>query len=127
MKTFVFTLFALISFSISAQHLALAEIPAAPLFKEAYAVNLSQVKAEMEYPEVCRNAHIEGKVFVQIQVSAKGEYMSHRIQKSSNRFFRGAVEKQIHKLTFSPASINGKQKGTWVPLLFEFTLTSSKR
>ena len=128
MKTFIFSLIALISFSASAQQLALADIrPEAPIVKEAYALNLSQVKANMDYPEVCRNAHLEGKVFVQVQVSAKGEYISHRIQKSSNQFFTGEVEKHLHKLNFSPAYINGKQKGTWVPLLFEFNLRSSMR
>ena len=127
MKTFIFSLIALISFSASAQQLALAELPSeVPLVKEAYALNLSQVKAQMEYPEVCRNAHLEGKVFVQVQVSAQGDYISHRIQKSPNQFFTGEVERHLRKLNFSPAYINGKRKGTWVPLLFEFNLKSSR-
>lgn len=128
MKTFIFSLIALISFSASAQQLALADIRTeVPMLKEAYALNLSQVKAQMEYPEVCRNAHLEGKVFIQVQVSANGKYISHRIQKSSNQFFTGEVEKHLHQLKFSPAYMNGKRKGTWVPLLFEFNLRSSVR
>ena len=126
MKTIFFTLIALISFSASAQQMAIAHTrPSAPAFKEAYALNLSQVKAEVGYPEICRDAHIEGKVFVQIQVSTQGEYISHRVQKASNKFFRQAVEQQVCNLEFSPAYINGKRTGTWIPLVFEFNLKTS--
>ena len=126
MKTILFTLIALISFSASAQQMAIADTRPSNLpFKEAYALNLTQVKSEVGYPEICRDAHIEGKVFVQIQVSAEGKYLTHRVQKASNKFFRQAVEEQVCHLEFSPAYINGKRTGTWIPLVFEFNLKTS--
>ncbi len=126
MKTILFTLLAFIGFTTSAQQMAIADTrPSTPAFKEAYALNLSQVKTEVGYPEICRDAHIEGKVLVQVQVSFQGKYISHRIQKASNKFFRQAVEQQICNLEFSPAYIKGKRTGTWIPLVFEFNLKTS--
>jgi periplasmic protein TonB len=90
--------------------------------KAPVAVNLSQVKASMRYPEIAKSSGIEGKVTVKVLVSPEGT-----VEKvgsiSGPDVFHDEVRDKVMNLSFTPALQNGKAVSCWVTVPFSFNLT----
>ncbi len=119
MKLFFTCLILIGNLGLNAQSMAISEagnaLPKAEkIFKEAKTLNMKEVKRLIGYPELCWEAHLEGKVFIQVQSDALGNYLSHRVKFATNRYFQYAVEEQVCNLKFNPAYYRGKKVASWI-------------
>ena len=90
--------------------------------KAPVAVNLSQVRGSMRYPEIAKSNNIEGKVSVKVLVGPEGSV--ERVGGfSGNDVFSDEVKDKVMALQFTPALQNGKAVSCWVTVPFSFTLT----
>jgi protein TonB len=79
-------------------------------------------KVEPVYPESLRSAGIEGKVLVEVLVTAQGAIMEIRILKSDNDEFSQAVIHAIESSSFITGRVNGKPVPVKVQIPFSFKL-----
>jgi len=90
--------------------------------KPPSAVNLSQVRSSMRYPEIARSSGIEGKVTVKVLVGPDGSVVSVG-GFSGPDVFRDEVSSKVMSLQFTPALQQGQPVRCWVSVPFSFTLT----
>lgn len=90
--------------------------------EEPKAVNLADIKKLVGYPQIARDAGIQGEVVVRILVDEKGNYSKHKVIKQMHPILAKAVEDQVSKLKFTPAIQGGKPIKFWVNVPFRFTL-----
>lgn len=79
-------------------------------------------KVEPVYPESLRSAGIEGKVLVEVIVTAQGAVMEIRILKSDNDEFSQAVINAIESSSFITGRVDGKPVPVKVQIPFSFKL-----
>lgn len=84
-------------------------------------VNLSQVRAMMNYPEVARQAGIEGRVTVKVLVGTDGGVIQVG-SVSGPDVFHDEVQSKAVNLQFTPGLQNGKPVKVWVTVPFNFKL-----
>jgi protein TonB len=84
-------------------------------------VNLGQVKASMEYPQLARDAGIEGRVTVKVLVSADGSVIKVGSVIGPD-VFADEVSRKSMDLQFTPGLQNGKPVKVWVTVPFVFKL-----
>lgn len=85
-------------------------------------VNINDIKDLIGYPQMARDANIQGSVVVRILVDKRGKYQKHKVINQVHPILSKAVEKHISKLTFTPA-IQGKNPiPFWVNIPFSFKL-----
>jgi len=87
-------------------------------------INLSDIRAAIGYPKEAVDQNIEGNIICRILVDENGQYVRHLIMSSGHSILQKAVEKHIPKLTFSPASLDGKNVAFWINVPFKFKLIS---
>jgi len=77
------------------------------------------------YPDVLRNANIEGTVLTQFIVdeTGKADTASFRILRSTHDLFSITVRNALPGLAFNPAELNGKRVKQMVQMPFQFSLT----
>lgn len=92
------------------------------LEKEPAPVNLDQLKGLIGYPPMAKEAEIEGKVTVRVQVDKNGNYVKHIILKDPHPILTKAVTDKISMLTFTPGIQAGKPIKVWVTIPFDFKL-----
>jgi periplasmic protein TonB len=92
------------------------------LEKEPAPVNLDQLKGLIGYPPMAKEAEIEGKVVVRVQVDKNGQYVKHLVIKDPHPILTKAVTDKIHNLTFTPGIQAGKPIKVWVTIPFDFKL-----
>jgi periplasmic protein TonB len=92
------------------------------LEKEPSPVNLDQLKGLIGYPPMAKEAEIEGKVVVRVQVDKTGQYVKHIVIKDPHPILTKAVTDKIHNLTFTPGIQAGKPIKVWVTIPFDFKL-----
>jgi periplasmic protein TonB len=84
-------------------------------------VNLAQVRSSMTYPEIARDAGIEGKVSVKVLVGTSGS-----VEKigsvSGPDVFADEVRNKASNLQFTPGLQNGKPVKVWITVPFNFKL-----
>jgi len=86
-------------------------------------VNLGQVRASMRYPEVARQAGIEGRVSVKVLVGPDGSVI--KIGSISGPdVFHDEVRDKAMNLQFTPGLQNGKPVKVWVTVPFNFKLNN---
>ena len=90
--------------------------------QEPEPINMDDVKELIGYPEVAREANIEGKVVVRILVGKDGKYLKHRIIKKAHPMLAEAVGNHISKLKFTPALQGNQPIKFWVNVPFNFQL-----
>lgn len=90
--------------------------------EEPQPLNMEEIKAIIGYPDVARDAHIEGQVVVRLLVDEHGNYRKHKMIKKVHPLLAEAVEKHLHKLKFSPAIQANKPIKFWVNIPFRFML-----
>jgi periplasmic protein TonB len=92
------------------------------LEKEPSPVNLDDLKGLIGYPPMAKEAEIEGKVIVRVQVDKTGHYVKHIVIKDPHPILTKAVTDKISKLTFTPGIQAGKPIKVWVTIPFDFKL-----
>lgn len=90
--------------------------------EEPKPVNLADIKKLVGYPQIARDAGIQGDVVLRILVDEKGRYVKHKVIKQAHPILAQACEAQINKLSFTPAIQGGKPIKFWVNVPFKFTL-----
>jgi protein TonB len=84
-------------------------------------VNLSQVRASMQYPEIAREAGMEGRVTVKVLVGPDGNVLKVG-SVSGPDVFHDEVRSKATDLQFTPGLQNGKPVKVWVTVPFNFKL-----
>jgi len=84
-------------------------------------VNLSQVRSSMTYPEVARQAGIEGRVTVKVLVGTDGSVIKVGSVSGPDVFYDEVRDKSTN-LQFTPGLQNGKPVKVWVTVPFNFKL-----
>lgn len=84
-------------------------------------VNLSQVRASMKYPEIAREAGMEGRVTVKVLVGPDGNVIKIG-SVSGPEVFHDEVREKANGLQFTPGLQNGKPVKVWVTVPFNFKL-----
>lgn len=90
--------------------------------EEPKPVNMNDVRELIGYPDIAKEAQIEGTVLVRVLVDKQGNYKSHKIIRKAHPILSDAVEKQIARLRFTPAIQGGKPIPFWVNIPFNFKL-----
>ena len=90
--------------------------------KEPAAINWNEVIGEIGFPNVAREAGIEGQEVVRILIEPDGIPSSYRVLKSTHPILQKAVTDQIADLRFTPGMNNGKPIQVWVTIPFDFIL-----
>lgn len=89
---------------------------------QAEVQNLAQVRREIGYPAIARDAEIEGTVIAQVLVDEQGKVIQHQIVRSAHPVLDRSVEAKLKKLSFTPAVQNGEAIRSWINVPFQFTL-----
>ena len=90
--------------------------------EEPKPVNMSDIQKAIGYPQIARDAGIEGNVVVRVLVDELGNYKRHKIINQVHPILAKAVEKEINRLKFTPAIQGGKPIPFWVNIPFNFKL-----
>jgi protein TonB len=106
------------------------EAPPPPKVEEVYEFYAVEKPPEMisfsqpEYPEIARNAGIEGRVTVQVIVDENGKVIpgSERILSSTNEVFNAPALEAARKCQFSPGQMGDRKVRVRVNIPFAFKL-----
>ncbi|MEM6765780.1 MAG: TonB family protein [Bacteroidota bacterium] len=90
--------------------------------EEPEPINMSALQKEIGYPAPAVMAEIQGVVVVRILVDEKGQYVKHKTIQQVHPLLAKAVEKHIHKLSFTPAIQANRPIKFWVNVPFRFKL-----
>ncbi|MEZ4686588.1 MAG: energy transducer TonB [Bacteroidia bacterium] len=90
--------------------------------QEPEPINMDDVRELIGYPDIAREANIEGQVVVRVLVDEDGNYQKHKIIKKAHPILAEAVEKHVRKLRFTPAVQGNKPIKFWVNIPFAFKL-----
>lgn len=93
-----------------------------PVEKFPEPVNMDAVRSKIEYPHICKEANIQGKVFVKILVDKEGKPIKHKVLRSPHDLLTQACVKEIYGLKFTPGVQSGKPIKVWVSVPFDFKL-----
>jgi periplasmic protein TonB len=97
------------------------EVDEMPVFPDGDAALLKYIADNVKYPEVAKNAGIQGKVLVQFCITSKGNVTSCRILKSVSPEIDAESLRVISSLPdFKPGKVDGKAVSVWymVPITF---------
>ncbi|MEZ4847922.1 MAG: TonB family protein [Bacteroidia bacterium] len=90
--------------------------------EEPSPVNMKDISQLIGYPQIARDAGIEGNVVVRVLVDKNGAYSKHKVINQVHPILADAVEEHIGKLKFTPAIQGGKPIKFWVNIPFKFSL-----
>ncbi len=85
-------------------------------------INLNEIKRLVGYPQICRDAGIQGQVLLRVLVDKSGNYKKHEVLAEGHKILREAVEKHIGKLNFNPARKDNQPVEFYVNIPFNFVL-----
>lgn len=92
-------------------------------YQEPQPKNMRSVQRAIGYPEEARNAGVEGIIMARVLVDEKGRYVKHKFPCPAPDILKTAVSKELPKLRFIPALLEGNRKTKfWVNIPFEFKL-----
>ena len=74
------------------------------------------------YPQIARDAGIEGRVIIRVLVDEHGNYVRHRVISSVHPMLTKACAEHLAELQFTPAIQGGRPIKFWVNIPFMFTL-----
>jgi TonB family protein len=89
---------------------------------EPVPLNMADIRQEIGYPNLARDAGISGQVIFRVLVGKDGKLLEYKIIKDAHPILRQAVEKEIMNLRFSPGIIKSKATKFWVNIPFSFKL-----
>lgn len=84
--------------------------------------NMLDIQKSIGYPQIAKDAGIQGNVVIRILVDEKGNYRKHRVINEVHPILTKAVTKHVDKLKFEPAIHEGKPIKYWVNVPFAFKL-----
>lgn len=90
--------------------------------EEPQPVNMNDLIKLIGYPQIARDAGIQGTVVVRVLVDKKGRYSNHKVINQVHPILSKNVEKHINRLTFTPAIQGGNPIQFWVNIPFNFKL-----
>lgn len=90
--------------------------------EEPTPVNMADVQKLIGYPQIARDAGIQGSVIVRVLVDKKGNYTKHKVINQVHPILEKAVTDHIDKLRFTPAIQGKKPIQFWVNIPFNFRL-----
>lgn len=90
--------------------------------EEPQPLNMELVRRSIGYPEIAREAGIEGQLVVRVLVSESGNYVRHLMIKKVHPILAEAVEAYLPALQFTPAIQNNRPIKFWVNIPFRFKL-----
>lgn len=90
--------------------------------QEPVPVNIADIKSLIGYPQLARDAQIEGTIVARILVDKFGNYEKHIVTRDAHPLIQDEVEKHLSKLQFTPAIQGGRPIKFWVNVPFKFTL-----
>ena len=77
------------------------------------------------YPELAKEAGIEGKVYIKAFINLKGNVQSARVEKGvPNTGLDEAALKAVKKSRWYPARQRDKKVGVWITIPIDFSLTN---
>ena len=79
-----------------------------------------------KYPDAARKDHLEGKVYLNVLVDAKGRVEKVEVLKSDATTFNEAAIASAKEWTFKPALKDGEPVATRVTIPFQFRLDETK-
>ena len=85
-------------------------------------LNLDSVKAHIVYPELAKDAEIEGRVILKILVDEQGRYNKHKVLRSTHPILTKAVEKEIRTLICEVGFYDDRPVKYWTTIPFDFKL-----
>jgi TonB family protein len=92
------------------------------LEKEPVPTNLNTLKGLIGYPPKAKEANIQGKVLLRVQINEQGNYVKHIVVKDPHPYLTDAVTSKIHNIKFVPGIQKGKPIKVWVTIPFDFKL-----
>lgn len=90
--------------------------------KEPRPKNIEEIKRLVGYPQIARDAGIQGQVVIRVLVDKQGRYKKHKVVNVIHPILSQAIEKHIDKIQFVPAHKNNNPVQFWVNLPFNFKL-----
>ncbi|MEQ8904259.1 TonB family protein [Ekhidna sp.] len=87
--------------------------------------NYQEVISTIEYPQVCKEKGIEGKVIVTLKIDKEGKVINHRFEEYPCSDLRDAVKAKLSDLNFEPAKNSAGQSVVGliaVPVNFKLTI-----
>lgn len=93
--------------------------------QEPKPLNLPDIRKAIGYPQIARDAGIEGNVVCRILVGERGEYLKHVVLNPVHPVLTNSVEQYLPQLKFSPAIVEGAPAKFWVNLPFTFKLLTA--
>ncbi|RMG18094.1 MAG: TonB family protein [Bacteroidetes bacterium] len=90
--------------------------------EEPKPINMGDIQKAIGYPQIARDAGIEGVVVVRVLVDELGNYSRHKVINQVHPILTKAVEEHVNKLKFTPAIQGGKPIKFWVNIPFNFKL-----
>ncbi|MEL7532560.1 MAG: energy transducer TonB [Bacteroidota bacterium] len=88
--------------------------------QEPKPINMAEISKSIKYPQLMRDAGIEGMVVIRVLVDKSGAYKKHIVTNSPHPMLTKEIESHISKLKFTPA-IQGKRPiYFWVNIPFNF-------
>lgn len=90
--------------------------------EEPKPTNMGNIQKSIGYPQIAKDAGIQGNVVVRVLVDELGNYNKHRVINEVHPILTKAVEKHISRLKFTPAIQGGKPIKFWVNIPFAFKL-----
>ena len=79
-------------------------------------------KVQPVYPEIARDAGVDGTVFVQALVGKDGKVKDTRVTKSDSEMLNAAAVSAVQHWVFKPALSNNKPVAVWVAVPVRFSL-----
>jgi protein TonB len=92
------------------------------LSNEPKAVNMDQIKGEIEYPEIARESGISGTVILEVYIDKRGRYKKHKVVRSPHKLLTKECEKHIANLRFQPGIQGGNPVPFKVQVPFNFKI-----
>lgn len=88
--------------------------------QEPIPTNIDLIRRKIGYPQIAKDAGIEGSVIIRVLVDERGNYQAHKVISQSHPFLGKNCERHIADLTFSPAIKNHRPIKYWVNIPFGF-------
>ncbi len=88
--------------------------------EEPKPINMGEISKAITYPQLMRDAGIEGMVVLRVLVDKSGAYKEHIVVNSPHPRLSEEVESHISKLKFTPAIQGNRPIYFWVNIPFNF-------
>lgn len=89
---------------------------------QAKEMNLGNIQQKIGYPYLARMMNLEGTVVFRVLIDENGNYIKHLPPKSGHPILINAIEEELCKVTFSPATQGDKNIKFWLNIPFIFKL-----